>query len=196
MAALAFIQPPVPPAIVAFPPTAYSISYDIFTNRNEHDAPNGWHSPRCKCLSCDQPISLSSFIFSARIYRRLKHLLIGAGFLHNQYSDWVHPFTTAAITYNTMTGLESIPPPHKLSSTVRRLRMSRLDEFNLMDITADIQLGGVFSTMLRGPVPSNLVAPIAAVMNPIPGPIPPGVPFMRPVDSNAGGASNRANFVA
>jgi hypothetical protein len=100
---------------------------------------------------------------SARIHDRTKHRLIEAGFDRDQYSDWVQLFTTGAHTYNTMTSLENTLPSHKLSSTVRRLRMNRIDEIVLL---AETQLGGAFSTKLRGPVPSNLVAPVAAAMNP------------------------------
>lgn len=64
-----------------------------------------------------------------------------------------------------------------------------------MDVTADIMLGGNFSTTLRGPVPANLVVPVAAAIVPLPGPIPPGAPFALPVDSLPGGASNPANFL-
>jgi hypothetical protein len=125
----------------------------------------------------------------------LKQRLLAAGFARDQYSDWVQPFVTPAHTYNAMTGLENILPPNKLSSTVRRLRMNRLDQLALMDVTADIMLGGNFSTTLRGPVPANLVVPVAAAIAPLPVPIPPGAPFARPVDSRPGGASNRANFL-
>jgi len=103
--------------------------------------------------------------------------LLAARFAHDQYSDWVQPFVTPAQTYNAMTGLENVLPPNKLSSTVRRLRMNRLDHLALMDVTADIMLGGNFSTTLRGPVPANLVVPIAAAIVPLPVPIPPGAPF-------------------
>ncbi|KAH9970521.1 hypothetical protein BGW80DRAFT_1253946 [Lactifluus volemus] len=176
-APIAFIQPPVPLQILAFPPTAYSICYDIYTRRNEDDAPHGWNSPR------------------SNIYRRLKRRLLQAGFVRNQYSDWVHLFAPPAHIFNTMTDLGNILPPNKLSSTVKGLRMSRIDQLAIMDITENIALGGNFSTMLRGPVPTNLVLPVAAILDPIPGPIPPGAPFARPVDSGPGGADDPGNFL-
>lgn len=131
----------------------------------------------------------------AKIYKRLEARLVAAGFARDQYSDWVHPFIDPAHVYNIMTGLENIPPPNKLSSTVRRLRMNRVDPLVALDISESIALGGNFSTTLRGPVPVNLVLPVAGAIVPIPGPIPPGAPFALPVDSRPGGASNPANFL-
>ena len=88
-------------------------------------------------------------------------------------------------------------PPNKLSSTasVRRLRLNRLDQRALMDVTANIALGGNFSRRLRGPVPTNLVVSVAAALAPLPVPVPPGASSVRPVDSHPGGASNPANFL-
>jgi hypothetical protein len=84
-----------------------------------------------------------------------------------------------------MTTMEAILPPNKLSSTVRRLRMNRLDELALMDVTENMMLGGEFSTTLRGPVPANLVLPVAPAIVPPPAPIPPGAPFLLPVDQSS-----------
>ena len=61
---------------------------------------------------------------------------------------------------------------------MRQLRVNITDELALMDDTADIMLGGNFSMTLGGPVPANLVVPIAAAIAPLPG-----------------GASNPANFL-
>jgi hypothetical protein len=94
-----------------------------------------------------------------------------------------------------MWGLENIPPPNKFSSTVKALRMSRLDHFALMDVSAQIQLGGAGVTSLRGPVPTGLVTAPAALVPPAL-PIPAGAAFVLPVDSRPGaGASNPANYL-
>lgn len=42
-----------------------------------------------------------------------------------------------------------------------------------MDVTANISLGGNISPRLKGPVPANLVVPVAAAFAPLPVPIPP-----------------------
>jgi len=132
----------------------------------------------------------------------MRQRLLNTEFTRDQYSitgstqisDRLNLWITPANAFNAMTGLENILPAGKLSSTVRRLRMNRLDQQALMDVTANISLGGNFSPRRRGPVPTNLV-PVATVLAPPPVHIPPGAPFARPADSRAGGASNRANFL-
>jgi hypothetical protein len=174
--------------------TAYSISYDIFTLPNERDSPLGWHSPRCNHFL---NIAINVLTLSqANIYRQLKAALLAAGFIRNQYSVWVHPFISATNTYTAMLGLEGIVvPPNKLSSTVKGLRMSRLDNFALMDVTPDIQIGGAAVLSLLGPVPAGLVPAPAALVPPAV-PIPAGFPFALPVDSRAGpGVNNPATFL-
>ncbi|KAJ7184120.1 hypothetical protein C8R46DRAFT_1208356 [Mycena filopes] len=173
-----YVAPLPPAAFIAYPITAYSVSYDIFTRANEQDSPGGWNSYR------------------SNIYRRLKNALTAAGFVRNQYSDWVHPNISGFNAWMFMLSLEGlIPPPHKLSSTVRGLRMARMDHFGLMDVTQDLQIGGAASTTLWGPVPAGLV-PVPAALFPPAAPIPAGVPFARPVDSHAGpGVDNPANFL-
>lgn len=189
--------PPAPPVgFQGFPITHYSIMYDIFTRANQDDAPNGWNSCRGMCLAHQyilQPVNLS---LQGCIYRRLKRALTNAGFVRHQYSDWVRANTTSAHCWLVMFSLENIQPPHKLSSTVRGLRMSRIDLFATMDITDSIKIGGAHNTQLRGPVPAGLVAPAIAAgqMNPIPVPPVPAL-FVRPVDSRPGGADNPANFL-
>ncbi|KAJ6459731.1 hypothetical protein C8R47DRAFT_950031, partial [Mycena vitilis] len=121
------------------PVTAYSISYDIYTLADERDSPLGWNAAR------------------AKIYRRLKLSLTMAGFTRSQYSDWVNPAIAAPAAYNALVSLENIPPPHKLSSTVKGLRMSRMDHLALLDVTALIRIGGAAVMNLRGPVPAGLV---------------------------------------
>ena len=89
--------------------------------------------------------------------------------------DWVH--MSLANAYNTMTDLEEILPPNKLSSTVWWLCMNRLDELAL-DVTVDITLGGGFLDDTKGPVPRSLGLPIAAAIYcPTSSTYPPGVPL-------------------
>ncbi|KAJ6459739.1 hypothetical protein C8R47DRAFT_1327931 [Mycena vitilis] len=117
-----------------------------------------------------------------------------AGFTY-QYSDWVNPAIAAPAAYNALVSLENIPPPHKLSSTVKGLRMSRMDHLALLDVTALIRIGGAAVMNLRGPVPAGLVPAPAALVPPA-GPIPVGFPFARPVDSRPGpGIDNSATFL-
>ncbi|KAJ7742697.1 hypothetical protein DFH07DRAFT_964404 [Mycena maculata] len=93
-----------------------------------------------------------------------------------------------------MLALEGIiMPPNKLSSTVKGLRMSKLDHFALMDVTPIV--GGAAVLSLRGPVPAGLVQAPAALVPPAV-PIPAGFPFARPVESRPGpGANNPATFL-
>ncbi|KAJ3828205.1 hypothetical protein F5880DRAFT_1503251 [Lentinula raphanica] len=177
---MVFILPPIPVQILLFPNTHYAISYDIFTLANEDDAPYGWHSYR------------------SQIYRDIAGHLRACGFFRSQYSDWVRAEISSGWCWTSMLGLEeNIAPPHKLSSTLKGLRMSRLDEYAVMDVTDDLVIGGVWNNRLRGPVPARLVQPAIAAGNmlqPLPVP-PPAQGFVRPWGSRPGGADRAENFL-
>ncbi|KAJ6469808.1 hypothetical protein C8R47DRAFT_958720, partial [Mycena vitilis] len=159
------------------PVSTYSISYDIFTRATEDDAPAGWHSRR------------------SVTYRQIKRRLAANGFVRDQYSNWLRFNTTAPATYVRMVMLESILPEHKISSTIRRLRMAKHDSLNLMDVTASIRLGGAWNNSLRGPVPSGLVGPVQHLINPVPvAGVPPGT-VLPPIHSRPGGASLAVNYL-
>ncbi|KAK6997385.1 hypothetical protein R3P38DRAFT_1897168 [Favolaschia claudopus] len=174
MAAPPFFIPLLPQPLAGFPVTAYSIAYDIFTLANELDLPQGWNSPR------------------ANIYRQLKRLLLIGGFTRNQYSVWVNPNVTVLLAWNVLWSLETAPPPNKLSSTVKGLHISRMDQFALMDVTADVQIGGANVPNIRGPVPRDLV-PQPLALQPPAGPIPPNAAFARPVHTRPSPAANDRN---
>lgn len=85
-----------------------------------------------------------------------------------QYSDYSNPDVAPAFAWSTMVSLCNIQPPGKLQSTVRALKMHRIED-DVCIVTDDIRLGGVYSLLLHGPTPRNLVTPAAAaVMNPAP----------------------------
>jgi hypothetical protein len=88
--------------------------------------------------------------------------------------------------------LPNIQPPGKLESTVRGLMMHFI-QFPVQDVTASIQLGGAFSTVLRGPTPLGLVNPVAAALA-VPPVIPP-LPFFVPLHTRPSAAAmNPANW--
>jgi len=102
------------------------------------------------------------------MYRALIRILNAAGFVQLQYSDYSHQNIQPAVAWGVMLSLCTIPPPGKLESTVRGLKMYRIDHNSFM-VTQDIQFGGQYSPFLRGPTPRNLVTPAAAaIMNPAP----------------------------
>jgi hypothetical protein len=88
--------------------------------------------------------------------------------------------------------LRGINPPGKLESTVIGLKMHFIQHLPEMDATDDLQLGGAFSTMLRGPTPAALVAqvPPGAL---IPAPVIPGVGFVRPLGTRPSPLANNRN---
>ena len=55
-----------------------------------------------------------------------------------------------------MLNLLRIRPPGKLESTVKGLKAHHIPAWEL-DITRDVQLGGIYAPYLRGPTPANLV---------------------------------------
>ena len=56
-----------------------------------------------------------------------------------------------------MVQLCQIPPPGKLQSTLRSLKMHFIPHLPDMDVTNYLRLGGAFSTALAGPTPVALV---------------------------------------
>lgn len=60
--------------------------------------------------------------------------------------------------YWTMITLCQISPLGKLESTLKGLKMHHLDD-DVYDATQDLQLGGIYASLLRGPTPSGLVPP-------------------------------------
>ena len=107
-----------------------------------------------------------------------------------QYNDYVHPTVTPAFAWVTIVLLCLIDPPGKLESTIHGLKMHCIKN-NVCIITQDIQLGGVYSQILRGPTPQNLVTPAAAAaMNPVPTIL--AVPPVRPWYTHASAATATA----
>ena len=195
--AAVWAAPPIPGILLGYPVTTYSIEYDICTLANELDMPAGWHSPRGAYSLTMMRINYFN-TFVACIYHRIICRLNLFGFTHNQYSIYVQNNTTAAQTYGVMVNLE-ILSQNKFSSTVKNLRMSCVDNFAVLDVSANMWLGGGFVTRLFGPVPANLVAHAltqpGGVLNLAPVPTP-AANFARPVDNHPGGASLPANFIS
>ena len=94
-----------------------------------------------------------------------------------------------------MLDLAQIDPPGKLQSTLVGLKMHHIPYSEDLDITDDqLQLGGEFSTELRGPTPSALVANVPAGVL-MPAPVIPGPGFVRPVSTRPSiNANNRNNY--
>ncbi|KAI6009752.1 hypothetical protein BKA83DRAFT_4070271 [Pisolithus microcarpus] len=116
----------------------YGLSYDISTAATENDLPQGWNSQR------------------AETYRQIARCLERGHFARLQKSDWVREDTDAITTYYTMLMLCNIPPPGKLQSTVKGLKMHKIESL-CYDISQDIRLGGRYATTLEGLTLSALV---------------------------------------
>lgn len=93
---------------------------------------------------------------TAITYTELRRILGASGYHRVQYSDWASDDSDAADAYWTMLTLLRIPPPGKLESTIKGLKAHHIPAWDL-DITADIQLGGIYAPELRGPTPARLV---------------------------------------
>lgn len=188
-----FVPPVAPPILFMYPLTTYGISYDIYTNANQHAPPNGWGAARGEWFRKRAlRIKIAHIgLTVARIYKRLETRLNLAGFARDQYSDFIQHATSAQFTYNTMVQLEHLPPAYKVSSTLRRVRMNQIDLFMMMDVTGALRLGGAFNRVLRAPVPSNLV-PGGLAVPPV---AVPAAGFIAPTDSTHPAASVAANFL-
>ncbi|KAI5984063.1 hypothetical protein EDD15DRAFT_2171789 [Pisolithus albus] len=116
----------------------YGLSYDVSTRATEDDLPHGWNSRR------------------AETYKQLALCLERGHFARLQKSDWICEDTDAITTYYTMLMLRTIPPPGKFQSTVKGLKMHKI-ESPCYDISQEIVLGGRYAAALEGPTPSTLV---------------------------------------
>ncbi|KIM69238.1 hypothetical protein SCLCIDRAFT_19861 [Scleroderma citrinum Foug A] len=140
--------------LVALPPGAYGISYDMSTRKTEDNPPRGWHARRVPT------------------YIQLAKRLQNHGFQRRQYLDWLCQDIEAIEAYWAMIRLKRILPPGKFESTVKNVKM-HLVTLEGFDATPDIQLGGLYSPELEGPMPAGLVPPtIPAVAPPPGGPLP------------------------
>lgn len=167
-----FFLPPVPMEVMALPVDDWGISYDISTRATENDLPNGWHAKRGEFYS-EQPFlteSNGSNDFLGNTYRLLIKRLRQAGFVRQQYSNYVLVNANPVFVWNVMVQLRLIRPPGKLESTLLGLKMCRS-----IDVTDRMQLGGAFSLVLRGPTPVGLVPDGMD-----PAPVIPGPDFVRP----------------
>ena len=107
-------------------------------------------------------------MLTAATYHQLALSLAHGCFRRFQYSDWIRRNTTALTTYWIMIALSQIPPLGKLESTLKGMKMHRIDH-NVYDATQDLQLGGIYASVLRGPTPSHLVPPAMGGNEPHPG---------------------------
>jgi len=115
------------------------------------------------------------FLLLESTYRQLIQTLQTNGFFRCQYSDYDNPFVPAWFAWATMFALVNIQPPGKMESTVGGLKLHFFHLPAIQDVTADVQLGGVHATILRGPTPRNLVTPVAAALA-----VPPAIPALPP----------------
>ncbi|KAJ3546789.1 hypothetical protein NMY22_g1913 [Coprinellus aureogranulatus] len=133
----------VPQQIQAMPPSEYSIAYDIGFHDNKDDLPLAWNSD------------------PGHVYRQVWDFLLERGFQRDQYSDWT-AHCPAQEAWRTMVELAlRIQPWHKFNTTVKGLRMARIDDRGVMDVTRHVKLGGTAPaafTPLFGPVPLSLSA--------------------------------------
>ena len=134
------------------------------------------------------PCQLQRNLFLANTYRRLIRSLRHSGFIRHQYSDYCRPDSHPAVVWTTMVQLAQI------ESTLVGLKMHYIPYSEDLDITDQLQLGGEFSTRLRGPTPSALVANVPTGVL-IPAPVIPGPGFVRPVNTRPSiNANNRNNY--
>ncbi|KAI5984826.1 hypothetical protein EDD15DRAFT_2176651 [Pisolithus albus] len=118
----------------------YGLSYDILTTATEDDLPEG--------MTADH--------ITVETYRQIACWLEHGHFARLQKSDWACKDTDAIMNYYTMLMLRNIPPPGKLQSTVKCLKMHKIESL-CYDISQDIHLGGQYATTLEGVTPSALM---------------------------------------
>jgi hypothetical protein len=94
-------------------------------------------------------------ITTASVYREIINELEIQGFHRSQYSVF-HREGSATNAWTAMLGLREIRPHGIFATVVRRLQMLRVPTPNLLIVTNDVRLGGVYSPTLLGPTPAVL----------------------------------------
>ncbi|GJJ07945.1 hypothetical protein Clacol_002152 [Clathrus columnatus] len=148
-----FQLPPLPYQLRGLPNTAWGIAYDIYTPATENDLPYGWNSHR------------------ANTYKQLISILVHAGYLRSQYSDYLHSDTDAHNTWQVMMELMSIDPVAKMETTVKGLKMYTMNHVHVQDVTHQVRLGGQFAARLRGQAPRLLVRTVRLLLDHLPQPL-------------------------
>jgi hypothetical protein len=92
---------------------------------------------------------------SASVYREIGDQLTEDGYGREQYSVWQR-YTTAMQAWTNMLDLRQIRPRGVLATVVRRLEMFHVPEPQLLIVTDDVRLGGIFSPIIVGPTPAGL----------------------------------------
>ena len=90
-------------------------------------------------------------------YRALIRQLMISGFHRHQYSDYRSDNITGADAWLCALFLKFIDPPMKLETTILSLKVHYYSNLHLLDLTNHVQIGGVFSRHLRGPIPAFLL---------------------------------------
>lgn len=88
----------------------------------------------------------------ATVYREVINVLETANFHRAQYSVF-HRIGSASAAWTAMMQLRAIRPLGIFPTVVRRLQMFRVPTPNLLIVTNDVQLGGMYSPTLLGPTP-------------------------------------------
>jgi hypothetical protein len=107
-------------------------------------------------------IPISSHLLTgilAATYKEIARILNFRDFEHLQGSDWYCQPTDAIDTYWAMLSLKSVRPPGKFPSTLKGLKAHYIHDW-ILDVTDDLQLGGMYSPELEGPTPQGLVPPV------------------------------------
>ena len=80
-------------------------------------------------------------------------------------------------TWFTIYEMMNIQPLGRMETTVTGLNLYYIHDPLLQNLTASVQLGGVYSQVLRGPTPRNLVLHVAAALTRT---VPPVIPALPP----------------
>lgn len=122
-----------------------------------------WH-----VLICAYSIAVLIWIWhTAYIYDKIRTNLDERDFIPAQYSDYMSAYPCGAyFCWYTMFTMMSIPPPGRMETTVKKLRMHSIVELGLQDVSNKVKLGGVYSRHIRGPMPLNLVTPVVQNLDP------------------------------
>jgi hypothetical protein len=81
------------------------------------------------------------------------------GFHRHQYSDYRADNISGARAWFSAAALKLIDPPMKLETTMQSVKVHHYSNLHILDVTDFMVIGGPFSTLLRGPIPSNLLPP-------------------------------------